>query len=135
MGDEVAGFSGRSGDILWKTRLNLDPEAAVSYIQSTGSSLTILSSLENQKLYLNNLNASTGEISRAVVLPSPWLTGGTTSCGVAGEVAVCLDTEKQDLFHTTGERFLLFRLQVSVPFHPRGGCVHESCCEVVHESH
>lgn len=112
VGDEVAGFSGRSGDRLWKTGLNLDPEAAVSYIQSTGSSLTILSSLENQKLYVNNLNASTGKIGRAVVLPSPWLTGGITSCGMAGEVAVCLDTEKQDLFHTTGERFLLFRLQV-----------------------
>lgn len=117
MGNEVAGFSGRSGDRLWKTRLNLDLEAAVAYIQSTGSSLNILSSLENQKLYLNNLNASNGKIGRAVVLPSPWLSAGTTSCAMAGEVAVCLDSEKQDLFHTTGQRFLLSRLQVRPSSH------------------
>lgn len=112
MGNEVMGFSGRSGDRIWKTRLDLDSEAAVASVQCTGSSLRILSSVENHKLYLNHLNASTGKIGRGVVLPTPWLTPGTTSCAMAGDVAMCLDSEKQDLFHTTGERFLLSRLEV-----------------------
>ena len=118
MGTEVAGFAGRSGDQIWKRDLPLDSEAAVSYIQSADSSVHVLSSVENLKLFIHRLNIATGAIERDMQLPSPWLAAGSTSCATAGETVVCVDTEKQDLFHTTGERFLLSRLEVRRFFTP-----------------
>ena len=121
MGTEVVGFKGRSGERLWRTRLDRDSRAADSLISllhpsSDDSSLFILSaSLEAKQVSLTQLAAGTGVVEKEAELPAPWLVATGTSCVIVVGVAVCLDLVTQTLYHGSGDRFLRTDLQVT-PF-------------------
>ena len=121
MGTEVVGFKGRSGERLWRTRLDRDSRAADSLISllhpsSDDSSLFILSaSLETKQVSLVQLAAGTGMVEKEAELPAPWLVATGTSCVIVVGVAVCLDPVTQTLYHGSGDRFLRTDLQVT-PF-------------------
>ena len=134
MGSEVAGFKGRSGDLVWKNELESDSsDATISYVHSTEQTVHVVSS-EGEKLYIHKLDASNGAVQKKVGLPALWMKTGSTavssSCAMVGrEVAVCLDVEGQSLYHSSGERFLLSRLEVC------RYCIPENfCCEKFRES-
>lgn len=116
MGSEVAGFKGRSGDRIWNTELDFDSsDATISYIHSTDQMIYILSILENQKLFIHKLNASNGAVQKKMGLPALWMKAGgsvASSCAMVEDMVVCLDAENQNLYHGSGERFLLTRLKV-----------------------
>ena len=108
VGTQVAGFSGRSGDKIWSSNLELEAaDASVSYIHSTDLTLHLLSAVETQKLHILSVDPASGKVERAVQVPATWLSAETTSCAMAGEVVACLDKERQIFFHTTGERFIV----------------------------
>lgn len=112
MGSEVAGFKGRMGDRIWRTELELDSsDATISYIHSTDQTVHVFSS-DGKKLYIHRLDASNGTVQKKVGLPALWMKTGASSCAMVGEVAVCLDMEGQSVYHSSGERFLISRLEV-----------------------
>ena len=119
MGTEVAGFRGRTGDHIWTTQLDVDStDAVISYVQSTDGAIYILSTVEKQRLYVHRLNATSGDVEKKAWFPAPWLTVDSssatpTSCVMMGGVVICLDMESQQLFHGSGERFIMTSLDVS----------------------
>ena len=121
MGTNVVGFKGRSGEQIWKRRLELEsPDAHISFLHpsSDDSSLHILSaSVKTRRVVITQLYAATGVVEKEAWLPAPWLVSMETSCVVVGGVAVCLDPVSQTLFHGSGDRFLRTDLQVSCSGH------------------
>lgn len=116
VGMEVAGFKGRSGDRIWKTKLDFGPssDAVISLVNSTDEShLGILSSSVNNNILVHRVTIAEGVVEKWAEFPAPWLKD-TSSCGMmSGGVVVCLNVEEQYIYHGSGVMFLKSDLEVS----------------------